>query len=326
MKYTIEEMQKRLNILIDKSINILCENELKDSEEVKNSLQQKCNTELKKSNTELKPQPVDEYIYNEFYNKYDPDSSPKAWEYYLKTYKENRFEESPELNNTYKKPTAGDKTVSFWYESSPYIRIYGTFSYLTPFAPLNLATPRLVNGENIGIGGDCCFNFNTDKFGKFININKQDDVRNILVLCSALHYSPINFALIPKNGGMNNVRSDGIQGLDRFDTFISALYLYFKNIKNPIAIRLIANNITAQSSLVPFLKSIGSFEKYLDLFYPELLTRDKNKNSLCKKLIESGKKPIDEGYVLEYIELAIRFWEAKLDYYYKQKLLQTKPA
>lgn len=338
MKYTIEEMQKRLNKLIVESINILCslynEDELKDFEEVKNSLQQKCNTELK-------PQPVDEYIYNEFYNKYDPDSSPKAWEYYLKTYKnifkESSDKESSELNDTYdtykepiKNPEDGDKTVSFWYEwykSSSYIRIYGTFLYSKPNETLKLTTPKLLSGQNIGIGGDCCFNFNTDKFGKFININKQDDVRKILVLCSALHYSPINFALMPKNGGMNNISGDGRQGgLDRFDTFISALDLYFKNKENPIAIKLIAEFESSQNSLVPFLQWIDSFENYLKLFYPELLIDDRkeynDKEKLLDRLIESGKKPIDEGYVLEYIELAIRFWEAKLNYYNKQNQLQ----
>ena len=320
MKYTVEKMEERLKVLIDESIkmiyNLCNEDTLKDSEKVKKSLQQRCNTELK-------PQPVDKCIYDIFYKNFDPDSSVEAWKYYLKTYK-NTFDESFELNTIkapIKCPKKGDETVSFWYDYASYKRIYGTFLYSKPIKLLNLTTPDLVNGKNIGIGGDCCFNFNTNKFKKFMEIIITEEVRKILVLCSALHYSPINFALMPKNGGMNNIKGVGIQGLDRFDTFIASLDLFFKNKKNPIAIKLIAGFKASQNSLVPFLESIDSIEKYLELFYPELLTKNKNKNSLCKKLIKSGKEPIDsEDRVLEHIELAIRFWEAKLKYYNEKDL------
>lgn len=261
---------------------------------------------------------------------YDPDSSPKAWEYYLTTYK-NIFEKTDELN-AYNTPTINDNDISFWcynYPNALYQRIIGTFLYSKPNETLKLTTPKLLNGKNIGLAGDCCFNFNNNKIKKFNRFTENNkDIENLLEsIKKALHHSPLNFALMPINGSMNNIKGDGIQGLDRFDTFISALDLYFENKGNPIAIKLIAEFETSQNSLVPFLEWIDSFENYLKLFYPELLIDDRkeynDKKTLLEKLIESGVQPINAtDRVIEYIELAIRFWEAKLDYYNKQNQLQ----
>lgn len=262
---------------------------------------------------------------------FDPDSSPKAWEYYLIHYKD-LFQKQEELN-TYLKPLFSDDktTVAFWIQKpkAKYKRICGTFNYTNPNNKLELTSSPLKVKKNIGFAGDCCFNFNTNKKNKLNSIiNKDNTVKikkslltEILQSCYLMHYSPLNFALMPINGGMNNIKGDGrIHGLDRFDILISSLNLYYRTKHiHPTAIKIIAEFEGSYNSLVPFLNSIGSFKSYCDFFYPELTSKSTKDKKLLNALIKSGQKPIDSTErVIEYIELAIRFWEAKADYYEEQ--------
>lgn len=330
MKYTIvkiNKLQEKLNMLINSSIDILCNLFNENKCEEKQISLEKVKEVLDKS-----PLDFDNHICKTIYNGCDPDSAFVTWKHYCNTYKRFVIKDELEINHQ-----------CLWLSKNRY---YITFDYpqkINENSILYSTTCYLEPRKNIGIGGDCCFNFNANKLEKLLTIIKNDTDKNfnndaiekLLKSCFAMHHSLLNFSMMPKNGYMNNVKSDGVYGLDRFDTFISALDLYFKEQDNPVVIKLIAEFETSQNSLVPFLKSIGSFENYLELFYPELLeeneNKNKKKNQLCNNLIESGKKPINEfkygkgrtvqsatERVLEYIELAIRFWEAKLDYYNKQ--------
>ena len=312
----VNELQEKLNTLIDESFELLCQlNGIKTNQnEIENIVK-------------MDPLKFDLYLCNDFFNDetdmFDPDASLVAWKYYKNYYKD--FFVFPKIS---------EKSKMLWTSGNEYKRYCITFDYKNDNnsnkKPSVSDTIFLTSGKNIGISGDSCFNFNKIKIRKFIHILsdiKQEkdysQINNLVLQCFKMHHSPLNFALMPHNGGMNNVKGDGKQGLDRFDMFLSALKFYFENKENPVAIKLIAEFETSQNSLLPFLKSIETFENYLELFYPELLTKNKNKNSLCKKLIESGKESINsEDRVIEYIELAIRFWEAKLDYYNKQNQLQ----
>lgn len=311
-KYTVEDIEKlqgKLSKLIDKSIEILCQLHNEGNKE-------KFKTNDIKSEIEKPANKYEEYLCKKFFGTYDPDSSPIAWKYYAKTH----------TNLNIKK----NSPKCLWCENERY---YITFSYQQKFENNLIPTGYdLKPGKNIGIGGDCCFNFNADKREKFLKILKQDKndkldkaIAEILNLCLLMHHSPFNFALIPKNGGMNNIKGDGAYyGMDRFDLFISTLNLYYK-IKNdnPCAIKLIAEFEGSYNSLVPFLKSIDTFKNYCKLFYPELLSVFAEEKNLLNRLKELGKKSINSTErIVQYIELAIDFWEAKAKYYEKQNPLQ----
>lgn len=273
----------------------------------------------------LDPENVAQQINESYFDSYEPDSSPIAWQYYIDTYSGVFVLNEKSYNYC-------NETKSPYYYENNRSRICGNFSHKDTKLEL-LDNDHIQRNKSIGFAGDCCFNFNSNKIEKFHKIISADtdniDKEKFLKLLNTakkMHHSPLNFALMPINGGMNSIKGDGIWGLDRFDTFIAALDFYFVNKQNPISIKLIAEFETSQYTLLSFLKIFNTFDDYCKYFYPEL-SEDKE---LCNRLIKSGKQPIKQfdekgkldvkkttNRLLEYIELAIDFWEAKAKYFEK---------
>ena len=89
----------------------------------------------------------EKYVY-----AYDSDSSLRAWEYYFTVYKD-LFKENY-------------KSSKFWIQGRKYKRIIGTFFYSNFNEQRQWCldkSPYLEVGKNIGIAGDCVFNFNEKK-------------------------------------------------------------------------------------------------------------------------------------------------------------------
>lgn len=293
----ISELQERLNTLIDESIILLCE--LKGINPDKKII-------------ELSPLEFELYLCNDFFNDettmFDPDASLVAWKYYKNYYK-----------GLFDFPEISEKPKSLWTSGNEYKRYCITFdynNYNSSNKKLSVSnTTRLKSGINIGISGDCCFNFNELKIRKFTRIlsdikqeKEYSQIKNLVLQCYKMHHSPFNFALMPKNGGtvhsFNNKKSNIFDRNDRLDSFLCYLEKDFNNNERP-------------KPLKEFLKAIGSFENYRGLFYPEIHENEE----LKKKITETGDKKIEDcNSLLAYIDTAINFWDAKLKYYKKKNL------
>lgn len=193
--------------------------------------------ELKKSLLDLKD--ADEglnlkYPFDTKKNAYDPDSSLRAWEYYFKMY----YEFLSNVDNEYEVFSIEENRFWFIKENAVYKRVAGTFCYFKNgkyIWPYKLDESKLREGKNIGIAGDCVFNFNEKKFSRFWkmiekdNNKKNQQIKEILLLCSSMHHSPFNFSLMPTTGGLNNIK--GKNALDRIDVFLNTLKNIYEKIK-----------------------------------------------------------------------------------------------
>lgn len=125
--------------------------------------------ELKKSLLDLKD--ADEglnlkYPFDTKKNAYDPDSSLRAWEYYFKMY----YEFLSNVDNEYEVFSIEENRFWFIKENAVYKRVAGTFCYFKNgkyIWPYKLDESKLREGKNIGIAGDCVFNFNEKNFHVF---------------------------------------------------------------------------------------------------------------------------------------------------------------
>lgn len=261
---------------------------------------------------------------------YDPDSSLLAWEYYLVVYKDllNVKNESDLFRENY-------RNTGFWIEGRMYKRIIGTFCYADDFGA-KLAqwylsdSPYLEVGKNIGVAGDCVFNFNEKKKKKFWKIIKACDDNSygeILLLVSGLHHAAFNFSLMPMNGGLNLVKGRNVD--DRPDVFLCKLSdVYDKEIKEKACENIRGSNIVknlglnvrnkkSNDALIDFLFKIGSFENYCKIFY-HLDCSNAEEKSLVNDLITNAENDIsDLKDFIRYVELAVRYWEYQVDVYKK---------
>ena len=170
-----------------------------------------------------------------------------------------------------------------------------------------------------------------------------------------MHHSLWNFDLIPRTGALNNVKGKlyyhGLKNdwyiyssgtpKEKYDRLDSFLYFLDKSIKerneinetNNANINEIGNYLSHSifkeslatenfSVLYSLIDNFKNSSEYVNVFYPEL---NKDKKPL-NDLIESGQKPIDSTErVIEYIELAIRFWEAKEAYFNNPENIVAQP-
>ena len=125
-----------------------------------------------------------------------------------------------------------------------------------------------------------------------------------LDICEKLRESVLNISIMPKKGGLNLTKK-GI-GNDRIDTFIWALDQYYSAGTN-----LLINASTYQHMgfLYDYLNLFDGVKDYCKTIYHI-------NGSLVDNMIESGKNAIDSPErVIEYMNLASRFWRQKLRYY-----------
>lgn len=258
-------------------------------------------------------------------NVYDPDSSLRAWEYYFEMYYEFLSNVEEEDKNLLFEKRFGKKN-KFWLSGKAYKRVVGTFCYFENkdyIWPYKLDSCWLKEGKNIGIAGDCTFNFNEKKVSHFWNVIEKDDnkenqqIKEILLLCSSMHHSPFNFSLMPTTGGLNNIK--GRNALDRIDVFLNTLKNIYEKIKKNEEIEEINVTKTTGRALIHFLKCIGSFENYCKIFY-QLDYEEGNKENLVQKLLDNAEeyKSIENSdQLVKYMELAVEYWEKQKEKYEK---------
>lgn len=199
--------------------------------------------------------------------------------------------------------------------------------------------------KSINVSGEICFNLrlkdsrSTTFYGSILCDGKslsqcgeafQEKFLELNNILEYLQTSPYNICILPKPGGLNNIKK-GI-GNDRFDTYLWALYRYYKGEKafiiNGYAV---AMSIVNRKILCDFLdeyKSMGSdsdsdnaMASLLSLcsdLYSFVRTKEGEDASqtkeykLIKALINNGIKPIaSKSDLRRYIEFAIRFWELR---------------
>lgn len=247
--------------------------------------------------------------------EFDPDSSPLAWKSYFLYYQN------------------GDETK------------------------LKLKRNRLILENKIGkypitIGGDTSFNFNEKKINKFMELIAETpglEVKQKLDECHSMHYSVLNFDLVPAIGGLNIIKGKlKIRGneilyhdlggtpkfgmYDRLDTFIAFINASFSEKEKLLNIVVNENSLKDLGSFFsnsiftyslrgenfkPFYELMMSYcdiYEYCDHFYPFL------NEDFINRMIESGKKEISieskENCItlLEYLDLAQDFWLVKENY------------
>jgi len=126
---------------------------------------------------------------------------------------------------------------------------------------------------------------------------------NNLKICQSLYRSGVNISIMPQTGALNNTKKH--IGNDRLDTFIWALEQFYSSKSN-----LLMNASTYQNTkyLKAYLELFDGVEDYCSQIYHI-------NSSLVEDMIESGKKAIDSPErVIEYMNLAYRFWSQKLIY------------
>lgn len=180
--------------------------------------------------------------------------------------------------------------------------------------------------ETLEIGGETDFNFSKkigihrqSKYGiykKILNEIKDNEkkVEAIALLdhCEEQTRKIVNFSLMLCNGSLQTLK--GTLDKDRIDVFIYLLHNYFMG----------RDELILSHCAPCYVKSL---KEYLDLFKDENsphlsiykycleIYHIKNKK-LVKNILDSGKKAINTpDRVIEYMNLAIRFWKCKAKYY-----------
>lgn len=223
--------------------------------------------------------------------EFDPDSSPISWSFYNEAYKNLDLLKSFNIQNL---NFTGGRLLSKVKKDSDLSKECELWA-------------------NFKLGGDCDFNFNEKKLKLFKKILSSDlnyKLIETLNYCSNMHHKPLNFSLMPVTGSINNLKGNlhidefeiiklSNNSLDRFDTFISVLNLYYKNNDNLI-LKLSRNN---KEPLINFLNKFKNTYDYCEKIY---FIKDK---SFVDKLIENGMEPIkDMDSVVRYINLAKGYW------------------
>lgn len=198
--------------------------------------------------------------------------------------------------------------------------------------------------KNCELGGEMDFNFNSNpnprlwqkrKYEYYKNLLETDEemtkidkeeVIDALERCKKRQNNPCNLSVIISIGGLNNVKGKASQdkrSLDRFDVFIYILNDYFEK-RNKINKKEYEEDymhiIFSESwhyakgnreCLYEYLGLYKDIDDYFKKNYNIDVTKDKFKD-LIKNIVESGKKPIDNGKrVKEYLKLAEQYWDAK---------------
>lgn len=187
-----------------------------------------------------------------------------------------------------------------------------------------VAKSRECNG--IEVGGETDFNFGSkigihrqSKYGIYKKIlgsiddkERKKEALKLLEFCKQKTHKIDNFSLILCNGSLQTLK--GVLDKDRIDLFIYLLDNYYRG-KDELIL----------SHCVPDYEEI--LKEYLNLFKVENDIKESifnyckevyhiSNRSLVKDLINSGKKSINTpDRVIEYMKLAVRFWNCKSAYY-----------
>ena len=247
--------------------------------------------------------------------KYEPDSSPEAWEYY-KEYAHGILVGEPFSRN----------------------------------GSCRLKSKAKFKGIEFEVAGDCSFNVKlcVNYFSKMIEKVSDDNVKSKLYAelkeLNKMHHNISNFALMPVAGGLNNLKGNlkikngkvmvhdlgkrPASALDRLDTFLYFLNESFirldtfQNQSSGINLKEVGEFFSESvfttsmkgenfSILYDVLTSFNDIYDYCDIFYG-LRRSDENHKKLVDKLIKNGNQPITSFTDVEkYMELANEFWSTR---------------
>lgn len=187
-----------------------------------------------------------------------------------------------------------------------------------------------IDNKEIPISGDIIFNFNETKISYFNSIIKSDSSANenkekckdLLNELSELYNNILNITAYPVTGGLNNIKQN--IGNDRFDSFVSALYLYYQGYDSLILDSGSKNmSFSNRKLLQKFLdkykgknaeQSLINIMNFLYQIDNEKLIIDNKEliidnKELIKELINNGKKALTTtDDIINYCSLAINFW------------------
>lgn len=306
----------------------------------------KCIEDLEGRIIELKNKEIVQNLKYTFDTKnyvYDPDSSLRAWEYYFVMYDDVIECDAEYKEKLFKEdfpPNYISGTKEFYITGNLYKRIIGVFDYSRIHRDENskivFTSNKLKVGENIGIAGDCTFNFNEEKtlrYWKCITNDKQEEedikirLKKLLLVSKSMHYSVYNFSLMPANGGMQIVK--GRDSFDRLGPLLNILSDFFiENEKqdkldtHEVLSGISKNYKESRNSLMDFLQKIGNLKNYCNRFYH--LNLDKKDDILLFESILKSNRLINTCEdVVNYIDLAVQYWEHQ-EKHYEEQLKKNK--
>ena len=277
---------------------------------------------------------------------FDPDSSPLAWEHYAKVYRDTLdhfygydLENPLFFENLYK--TRFWRPAGFSYVNVPLSKDNRLFALpkesTSPYTDSNTGWDYYAPTQRLG--GDTDFNFNEKKFRFFANLlsgTEYEEQIDTLKLCQKMHHTLVNFSLMPAMGGLQIFKGnclerphpDRPEGLDRFDSLITALKDFYENDSNKTSSKQCTSQIfkfLRESKKPPIsTKNQDELLKYLNRFCSN--NPSDSLRNYCQKvyfiydqnllvdLITSGSQPIkDAESVVRYMRLALRYWKMRLD-------------
>lgn len=254
--------------------------------------------------------------------EYAPDSSPEAWDHYKKVYGETvSWDRTYDISN---KTIFRHKLVKgqHLYTNEGVEEGHNQFTrlYALPnnLKPINCAKNYF--GACNRLSGETDFNFNDEHFPRLEKLLIQKENKQKLEYCKRMHYTLVNFSLMQTVGNMQGFKGTKCDD-DRLDKFLSVLFNYYNTSEeNRDKTELIQTQkkevglgLENINSLKEYLNSFQSFADYCKKVY--FIEGEELRN----KLVESGKKALDtEDRVVEYMELALEFWESKESKYINQ--------
>lgn len=248
---------------------------------------------------------------------YEYDSNVERWEYYKRIY--------PFVSDIKELHIDGNRYV-------------GCFTFKTKNNQVILEQVTNSSRENyIELSGDCFFNFNDKKVGRFMQIKGIDDStkKRLVIFKNNFHYSNENCVLLPKTGAINNFKGNVYYKLkeksfrvynqvgrppknrdDRPDTLIYYLSKFWTAKKDGWELKeaalFLKNSIFLPSLsgdnfelLYDFLNEFKELEDFCTLFFGmnEELTNCMKKN---------GSVPIlDADSLNRYMDLAEKYWKCR---------------
>lgn len=237
---------------------------------------------------------------------FDFDASPDVFEKYLILYKDTKISKLFDFN---KLDLTGKRT-----KTNPVMRIS---AYLNDDEAIKIFNKRI----SFAISGDTIFNFNEKKIYRintFLNsISTSLDlnyINKIKDICIIKNHSLQNLSLMIQTGGINNVKGTKYKNNkdiigDRFDKLVYKLDKYFRTRNDEFSIFARPNGEYLKAFLDKVYSKTDSIYEFINDFYFI------NNKDLINEIIMCGEQEInDVKTLLNYMELAIKFWEERKKY------------
>lgn len=226
--------------------------------------------------------------------EYDPDSSPKAFEYYKRSYISEFC--SPIDKFDWLNVDTRNHLLNESYEND-FERLY-----------VKIQDDTMGLGNNFLLGGETDFNFNEQKSIYLMQILKQKRVRHKdvekLQFCQDNYHSVVNFSLMPATGAMGNFK--GSEKFDRLDCFICSLNEFYANGNYRVLTEAKGKN---KEYLLNYLNFFDDIYDYCRKIY---FIEDRE---FVDRIIANGQKPLESREdVVRYMNLAIDYWNRKESY------------